>query len=247
MNIHPIKTSVIYPSSINLIELIDTYITDVPENSVIAISSKIVSLCEGSVRDPEHTTKDTVIQQSAQLYLDRSVSKYNALLTITHHTLMLAAGVDESNSNGLYVLWPKNPLLSAQEVMAFIKHKFKRTNIGIIVVDSTSRPLRIGSIGTSLAHAGFLELNDYIGTDDLFGKTMAVSQANVAECLATTAVLAMGEGAEQTPIAVISGLRNITFDSSAAGTCYNQPASTISDDIYAPLIMNANWHNSTNA
>ena len=102
MNIQPIKTSIIYPSSINLIELIDTYITDVPENSVIAISSKIVSLCEGSVCNPEHTTKDTVIQQSAQLYLDRSVSKYHALLTITHHTLMLAAGVDESNSNGLF-------------------------------------------------------------------------------------------------------------------------------------------------
>lgn len=241
MNIRVIKTNVIYPSKESLIDLIDSYVTDIEEQTIIAISSKIVSLCEGSVFDPVKTAKDSVIKQSAELYQDRVSSKYNSMLTITHNTLMLAAGVDESNSDGMLVTWPINPLLSAQAVADFMKKKFNINDIGIVIVDSTSRPLRIGSIGTSLAHTGFQELNDYIGTNDLFGRTMTVSQANVAECIATAAVLAMGEGAEQTPMALFSNIENIVFDANAYGTCYQKNRSFIADDIYASLLTSVKW------
>lgn len=244
MNIRAIKTNVIHPSKQSLIHIIDSYIQDVSEKTVLAVSSKVVSLCEGSVYNPTDFTKDDIIRRSAEVYLDRSASKYNSMLTITHNSLMLAAGVDESNSDGMIVVWPKNPLKIAQDITTFIKNKYTINDFGVVIVDSTSRPLRIGSIGTSLAHTGFLELNDYIGKSDLFGKTMTVSQANVAECIATAAVLAMGEGAEQTPLSLFSNIENITFDAQAYGTCFQKSSTFIDDDIYAPLLNSIKWQSS---
>lgn len=84
MNISVIKTNVIYPSVKLLTDIIDTHITTLEEKSVVAISSKIVSLCEGSVIDSSTTTKDALVEQHAQYYLDRIISKYNS--HVNHRT-----------------------------------------------------------------------------------------------------------------------------------------------------------------
>lgn len=164
------------------------------------------------------------------------------MLTIAHNTLIGSAGIDESNCDGYYVLWPKNPLSDAKVIASFLKNKFSLQNVGVIIVDSTSRPLRRGIIGTSIAHWGFQELNSYIGTKDIFGKTMQIARVNVAECLATSAVFAMGEGAEQTPIAIVKDIDNITFSGAVGGSCYDDKAIPVQDDVYAPLLMSVKWH-----
>jgi len=165
--------------------------------------------------------KTLLIISESQKYIARSESQYNAIITIVHNTLMLAAGIDESNSDGMYVLWPKNPLKTAQTIYEFLANKFNTNNFGVLIVDSTSRPLRIGTIGTSLAHWGFKELNNYIGSKDLFGKEMKVSQSNIAESLATAAVATMGEGNEQTPLAIISDIPFVNFNKNSGTSCYN--------------------------
>ena len=62
-----------------------------------------------------------------------------------------------------------------------------------------------------LAYSGFRALNDYVGRPDLFGRPFTVSQADVAGGLAAATVLQMGEGAEQTPIAVLTELPFVQF------------------------------------
>lgn len=240
MHIQSLKTKIITPGSSTLIELVDAQALSLPEDSVVAVSSKIVSLCEGSVVKNDGTRKDALITQQSQQYIAREENKYGAMVTIVKNSLMLAAGIDESNADGNYVLWPKDPLATAKQLHEFLRKKFNVKSVGVIIVDSTSRPLRIGTIGTSIAHFGFSELNDYRGTNDLFGKEMVVSQANVAESLASAAVLAMGEGAEQTPLAIVTEVPFIKFDASIGGSCYDS-SNALLDDVYYPALKNANW------
>ncbi len=242
MIVTPIKTELIYPEQKTLLELIDTYITDLAEGSLLVIASKIVSLCEGSVADPQKISKDDLIIEQSQLYLNRSTSVYGTMITITKNSLMLAAGIDASNSAGMYVLWPKNPLSSAKSVQEHLTRKFNLTNFGVVIVDSTSKPMRIGTTGIALAHSGFSELNDYIGSKDLFGKKMEVSRANIAEGIAAAAVLAMGEGTEQTPFALIGDVPFVHFDPNESGSSYLLPKNAYKDDIYEPFWNSVKWH-----
>lgn len=241
MNIKPIKTHIIRPGQITLIDLVDQYIDVLDKGSVVCISSKIVSLCENNVLDPKNIDFDKVVKNETQFYLDRDKSKYNSMLTIAQNTLIGVAGIDKSNSDNTYVLWPTNPIASAKEVYNKLRKKFNLNKLGVIIVDSCSRPLRLGTVGTSLAHFGFNELNDYRGSKDLFDREITVSRSNIAESIATASVMAMGEGREQTPLAVITDIKNIQFGSSYSGTCYEPMYNQIEDDLFFPIISSVNW------
>jgi nucleotide-binding universal stress UspA family protein len=126
------------------------------------------------------------------------------MLTIKGSRLIPMAGIDESNADGHYILWPRDAQQSANALRAFLCERFSLRQVGVLITDSTTAPLRSGVTGIAVAHSGFSALNSYIGAPDLFGRTLRMTRANVAEGLAAAAVLAMGEGSEGTPIAVIS-------------------------------------------
>ena len=128
---------------------------------------------------------------------------YGIDLTIKNNILIPNAGIDESNGAGYFILWPKDPYKSARQIHQYLKKRFKIKNIGIIITDSKTTPLRWGTTGTSLAHYGFLALNNYIGREDIFGRKLRFTRANIADGLAAAAVCAMGEGSEQTPLCLI--------------------------------------------
>ena len=48
-------------------------------------------------------------KHDADYWLAPSASKYDVSLTIKDHLLIPMAGVDESNGNGTYILWPRAP------------------------------------------------------------------------------------------------------------------------------------------
>lgn len=246
MLITPIQTKVITAQQDTIIEIVDKYMPKLADKSVVLISSKIVSLCEGNVADPNTTTKDDLIKERAEYYLDRSASKYGSMFTITKNTLIPGCGIDKSNGNGQFVLWPKDPPKTASEIHQFLLTKNNINSLGVIITDSVSKPMRLGTVGLSLAHKGFEELNSYIGKDDLFGDEMQVSRANIAEGLANSAVLVMGEGAEQTPLVIINDAPFVQFNNNAEGSCYNNPPNTYKDDLYAPFLNNVNWQKGQN-
>ena len=51
--------------------------------------------------------EDLVITES-KLYLPATLSKYGHHFTITNNTLIPTAGIDESNGEGYYILWPRD-------------------------------------------------------------------------------------------------------------------------------------------
>jgi len=139
------------------------------------------------------TDKDALIRQESEYYLPRKLNKYGVMLTIKRNILAPSAGIDESNAEGHYILWPKDPQKTANEIRAYLRKKYRLKKLGIIITDSRTLPLRWGTIGVCLAYSGFKSLNNYIGKKDLFGRKLNVTQSNVADSLAVAAVLAMGE------------------------------------------------------
>ncbi|MBI2443242.1 MAG: coenzyme F420-0:L-glutamate ligase [Candidatus Levybacteria bacterium] len=243
MIITPIKTHKITPNDCAIYNLLDQYLpSDIPERSVIAVSSKIVSICEGRVVKIEDADKDELIKQEASYYIPRSSSKYNLAFTITNDILSVSAGIDESNGNGHYVLWPKNPQESANKIRKHIAERLGLSEVGVIITDSKTSPLRWGVTGIALAHSGFMALKNYVGDTDLFGRKFEYEKLNIADCLASAAVVVMGEGSEQTPLAIIEALPFVQFqDHDPTDEELAMLKITMEEDIFAPFLKNVPW------
>lgn len=190
--------------------LLDFILQEVPsemwqEDTLLAISSKIVSLAENRLIKKNQISKKDLIRQEAEHYLGE-FSEHKMSLTIHHHLLMPAAGIDESNSEtGDYILLPENPLQSASLLLEQLKLATKLKNLGLIFTDSKSNPLRHGTVGVSLAYAGFKPVHNKIGDKDLFARTLKITKINVVDSLAAAAVLTMGEADESTPLCMLHG------------------------------------------
>lgn len=131
---------------------------------------------------------------------------------------------------------------TANHVREYLKQRFGLNRVGVVITDSTCHPMRRGTAGIMLAHSGFIAVNDYVGQPDIFGRLFDVSQADIAGGLAAAAVLQMGEGAERTPLAVLSDLPFVTFqdrDPSAAELA----AININpeDGLFAPFLKAVTW------
>ena len=242
MNIKTLKTHKITNQDQDILKIIDTYIDKVEENSILVVTSKIVSICEGRIVATDKANKDDLVKQESEFFLDKKENKYGFSLTITQNLLIPAAGIDESNGNGYYILWPKNPQETANKIREHISKKFKLKNFGVVITDSKTTPLRWGTTGVAIAHSGFYALNNYIGTKDLFGREMRVTQTNIMDGLAAAAVVVMGEGQEQTPLALIKDIESVKFNP-------NNPTKgelehlhiTLEEDIYASILKRAPW------
>jgi len=155
-----------------------------------------------------------------------------------------AAGIDESNvDDDFYVLWPQNSQQTANRIREFLSEKFARKNLGVLIIDSTCLPpLKRGTIGIFLAFSGFLPMCNLAGTEDLFGRKFQFEQHAIAGGLAAAANLAIGEGAECTPIAILSGLDFVEF------VMRNPTREEIDSafvereiDLYAPFLNSVKW------
>lgn len=241
MKVAVYKVDKVTSRSHNLFELLDQALPALTEGSVVAIAAKIVSLCEGRTVPMDGTDKDELIATEAQWYLPRA-GKYEVSFTVTHNMLIPTAGIDESNGNDQYILWPKNPQDSANRIREHLSRRYGLQNIGVIITDSTTRPLQWGTTGVAIAYSGFNPLKDYIGQKDIFGRELQFQKSNIANGLAAAAVTLMGEGNEQTPIAL---LEDISFVEFQKRNPTEQELADLridrEDDLYWPLLKLAPW------
>lgn len=242
MKIKVIKTDIVRPGGITLEAFLDAHITNLNEGTVVVLASKIVSLCENRVVPREGTNKDDLIKRETEYYLPAADNPYGIALGIAHGHLVAAGGIDESNADNTYVLWPSNAQRSANAVREHLAATFGIKNLGVIITDSTTRPFQWGTTGISIAYSGFEPLKDYIGTPDLFGRTLKYHKNNIMNGLAAAAVVVMGEGAESTPLAIIEDADFVQF------TGRNPTTQELADlhinldeDVYSPILKNAPW------
>ncbi len=200
MQVTSIKTR-IFEEGEGLTSFVIAHIPSLHEHSLLAVTSKIVALSEGrtAIIENEHTKED-LIQKESEWSL---FTKY-CWLTIKDGMVMPSAGIDASNGNGKLILLPKDSFASASLLRDKLCNHYRIKNLGIVITDSRSIPLRSGITGIALGYAGFKGLRDYRGDQDIFGNNLKVSITNIADSIASSAVLVMGEGNEQSPLSLLT-------------------------------------------
>ncbi len=132
---------------------------------------------------------------------------YRVLLTETEHGLSANAGIDLSNAPPGYVLLlPRNPDEIAKQFRTQIREEFGR-NVGVIIIDSRTIPLRKGTSAIALGISGLPAIIDERGKKDLYGYKMMITTRALADNIGTAATILMGETNEKRPFAVVRGLQ----------------------------------------
>jgi len=210
---------------------------DVVRNcDIVVVAQKIVSKAEGRLVRLADVVPGEVARQlasatgrepeMAQLILDESseiLRSTPAAIIARHRTghVLANAGIDASNveggDGGTVLLWPQDPDASARAIRAEIAG-LTGHRPAVVVADSLGRAWRIGTVGAAIGCAGLCVLDDRRGTgQDLFGRTLQATVIAVADAVAAAAVLAMGEGAEGTPAALVRGGEHWVTDEDGPG------------------------------
>lgn len=243
MNVEEIKTRKILPPQDSLDELL-VFVPKLSERSILAISSKVLSICEGNTKPINSISHELLVNKLSDKVLEPlERSSNDMVLTQVEDVLVESAGVDVSNANGYYVLLPKQPYESAMKIWKYIRKRDKIKNLGIIITDSRSLPRRKGAIGFSLASYGFKSSHVYKNKKDIFGRESNIAASNLADSIAASAVLVMGEGAEQTPMAIVTGLNRIEYFKTTVPISLTKQYGWVEPklDVYGPILESNLW------
>lgn len=234
MQFIPIKTRPLLPPQDNLFEVLDQYVTDIQEWDIIFITSKILAIHQGRCIDINDVNKKDLIQKEADKWIETDiVPGKDIYLTIKNNILIPSAGIDESNANGYYILRPDNLPQLSKEIHTYLCTKHQVKNIGIVITDSTTRPLKWWVVGIGIYAYGIQTLIDKRGHKDIFGKKLEITQINVVDALSAMAVYMMGEGAECQPIVIG---RNIPWIEYTDTYTFQNTTIPPEEDLYRPLL-----------
>jgi coenzyme F420-0:L-glutamate ligase/coenzyme F420-1:gamma-L-glutamate ligase len=206
------------------------------DGDVVVVAQKIVSKSEGRLVDLAAIAPGEAAlalaaatgreAQMAQAILDESAEilrPHPAAIIARHKTghVLANAGIDASNvaggAHGTVLLWPVDPDASARAIRAGLQAR-DGARIGVVIADSMGRAWRIGTVGTAIGCAGLAVLEDRRGKGvDLFGRTLQATVIAVADSIAAMAALALGEGDEGTPVAVVRGAGRWTCEEDGPG------------------------------
>jgi dihydrofolate synthase / folylpolyglutamate synthase len=202
MIVRPVKTRIFKEGEL-LLKFVTDHIRRVPEGAIVVITSKIVALSERRtvfIAKDDAKARERLIKNESQWAIKTKFT----WLTIKDGMVMSSAGIDRSNANGKTILLPKDSFASASKIRRALKKKYQVKKLGVLITDTRLFPLRAGVMGVALGYAGFKGVLDNRGKKDLFGRPLKMSRVDLADGLATAAVLTMGEADERQPLAIIS-------------------------------------------
>lgn len=216
-----------------LLQAVNRAALELMAGDIFAVAQKIVSKAEGrevllsevvpsteAKRLARATDKDPRL---VELILEESqaiVRQRRGALIMRHRLgfVQAHAGIDQSNIDHSLgeraLLLPRDPDASAARIRAAIGNCTGVT-VGVIIVDSMSRPWRLGTTGAAIGCAGVRVFDDRRGTADLFGRELEVTIMNRVDNIAAAANLVMGESVEGIPAVLIRGLPAEETDSTA--------------------------------
>ncbi|HEV3432842.1 MAG TPA: coenzyme F420-0:L-glutamate ligase [Nitrososphaera sp.] len=205
--------------SVIILEAIDRSQIEVQNGDILVVTHKIVSKAEGRVveldsikpstkaiimakeHDKDPRIMELILKESSQILR----AKNGIIISETRHGFVCAnAGVDQSNVKGdTAVLLPLAPDESADRIMCAIKKKVGK-EVAVIITDTFGRTFRNGQTNVAIGIAGINPIKSYIGTYDMYGRKLRVTEIAVADEIASASELVMGK-AEGTPVAIMRG------------------------------------------
>lgn len=194
------------------------------DNDVLVVAHKIVSKAEGRVVNLEHikpsveslkiAEEDGKDPRIMELILDESkemIRHSNGVIIVeTRHGFICAnAGVDQSNvedSVNHAVLLPVDADASANKIRESLREKTAGKDFAVIITDTFGRPFREGQTNVAIGIAGIEPIKSYIGSADMYGKKLRVTEIAVVDEIASAAELVMGK-LERVPVVIIRGYK----------------------------------------
>jgi len=222
VELYGVKTGLIKPGD-NIVELILNSLKaqriTLENGDILVIAESALSSAQGRVVRLEEVKPSSEALKIAQKYevapeiaelILREADKIlggvsKVILTIKDKVFMANAGIDKSNAPPGYVtLLPENPEKVARDIRIKL---WERTGkkVGVLIADSRTQPLRLGTVGLCLAASGFEPVIDERGHKDLYGKPLQITRRAVADNLASAAQVIMGEADEGIPVVLIRG------------------------------------------
>src|SRR3989344_2171696 len=195
-----VKTRAFLPPKDNIYKLLGDPLPSLAEGDILIITSKIVAIHQGRCVRLGTQTKRELAMREADMHLPGR-NKYS-FLTVRDNTIVSSAGIDSSNGRGYYILPPKNPNQAARQIWQFLRKKFKRAKIGVIITDSHSIPLHHGTLGISIGFYGFIPLRDFTRGQSGFGAKPKPGGNKIGEGLAPVGNRLMGEGGGEASLVI---------------------------------------------
>lgn len=193
----------------------------IQDGDVLVVAHKIVSKAEGrtvNLADVKPSRKaikmarehgkaprimELILKESARIVRAHD----DIIVSETKHGLVCAnAGIDQSNVEGdAALLLPVDPDKSASKLRDVVKKKTGK-EIAVVITDTFGRPFREGQVNVAIGVAGMRPIRSYIGSRDMYGRKLRVSEIAVADEIASAAELVMGKS-EGVPAAIVRGYR----------------------------------------
>ncbi|QQR69606.1 MAG: coenzyme F420-0:L-glutamate ligase [Alphaproteobacteria bacterium] len=230
----PVRTRPFLPPQDSVTDELIKALPPLHEQDVVVVTSKIVAIGQGRCVPVGSIDKKTLIEREADALIPGQTSRYDVTLTIKDGTLIASAGIDESNSQGYYTLWPQDAAGWARSFCAQLRQARNISELAVIVTDSHCTPMRWGVTGISIGFHGLQPLRDYRGQQDIFGRPLRFTQSNIVDAIAVAAVSVMGEGDECTPVVIVRGWPGLTLTDQDHG---QDLTIAREDDIFAPLLV----------
>jgi coenzyme F420-0:L-glutamate ligase/coenzyme F420-1:gamma-L-glutamate ligase len=202
-----------------ILEAISHSQIEIQNRDILVVTHKIVSKAEGRVvdlatikpstrairmakeHDKDPRVMELILKESTQILR----AKNGVIISETKHGFVCAnAGIDQSNvERDMAVLLPVAPDKSASRLQDAVKKKIGK-EIAVVITDTFGRTFRNGQTNVAIGIAGIKPIKSYIGTYDMYGKKLRITEIAVADEIASAAELVMGK-AEGTPVAIIRG------------------------------------------
>ena len=187
---------------------------ELQDRDIVIAASTVVAKAEGEIFRLEDITPgkisleiaaragkdarfiEAVLSRSREVLVEKP---FMLVTTLSGHTCV-NAGIDESNiENGFLLYPPESPDASASRLGQELE-KLSGKKLSVIVTDTNGRAFKIGQTGIAIGIYKIKPVKRWIGEKDLFGKDLEITEEAIAD------ELLMGEGADGIPVVVIRGL-----------------------------------------
>ena len=193
---------------------------DLLEGDIVVIAHSIVSISE---RKLYHLEEVKVSQRAKEIGLrtehsservevalqeaDEVIKEEPVLITRTKQGIITDfSGVDESNApKGTMLALPDDPDNSARRISEALSQTMG-FNIPVIISDTQGRPWRRGAVNLAIGVAGMFPFTHNVGKQDLYGHELRGSLVCLADQVAASTELVMGQADEGLPVIIVRGV-----------------------------------------
>jgi len=222
ISIIPIKTPIIKEGDDPVSIIIDNIPVKPREGDVLVVATKPLLLAYSKYFDARNRDLE-ISAEAKELAEDYELDEVTSELIVRYSDEILGGtkgfvlsdvegvvlpngGIDRKNIGRKKYALPYTAVKDKAKEFYSKIFKLYGVRIGVIISDSSVYPLRLGTRAIAVVTYGFIPVRKYVGDLDLYGVSIKYTYMNIADELASAAHLAMGEGDERVPAALIRGV-----------------------------------------